>query len=222
MIKSIYHSPVSSFSLCKKLGFTHVNIPLWTFANLDASLSAMTSAHELDLHCIVSQSDPTKNDLKEVFSKDICKQCIAYLVDEPNLHGIKPDNVMSLKEWFKERGYQTMIVLSDIRGYFGYENCADWIGFDYYKDLTISRKLKLWARIKVFQIRNKSKIFAVPAVKPGKIVSQWSFWKDWIGVENFYWYQFYPTQERPPWSDKNLTDDEDLQRSFFLLNNCEK
>ena len=237
-IKSIYHSPVTSFALCKQLGFTHVNLPMWTYAKSLDLQNAISSAHKIGLHCIVSDrilddhkptdrseivrlENESKNRMVSFLPFFHCNEakCLVSLWDEANTRKIHPEFVKKFKSDINVRGYKTICVLGWTESYRGYENCADYIGFNYYKDLTLSRKLILWARIKAFQIRNRSPIVAVPAVKPGKIFDQFDFWQKWIKPDGgFYWFQFFPQQESPPWHDKDVSQDADLQIAFKKIN----
>jgi len=219
LIKSIYHSPHASYGLCKELGFTHVNIPLWTFTNVEQAIISADQARAIGLHCIITPGKDDLSDLKEFFYKALyCPSCIAYLWDEPNLKGIPAKKIKDQTAWFHDQGILTMTVLSPIRSYWGYEDCVDFMGFDYYKEFNLWRKLKLFAKVKEFKDNSPSQFFAVPAVKPGQIQKQFNFWRKWLGMKSFYWYQFFPTQERPRWHDKDVDADESLQAELKKAN----
>lgn len=227
-IRSLYHTPESSFGLCKELKFTHANLTLWTYPDSFAAVRAIGKAHDLGLHCIIS--DRIKDEEKEHYEESMrrvvrflplvdCKEgCLVSVYDEPNSRRIPLKEVLNFASAANRLMIKTICVLGWTEPYCGYENCADYIGFNYYKDLTLLRKFNLWARIKTFQIRNRSPLVAVPAVKPGKIISQAKFWKEWIGIENFYWYQFHPQQETPPWTTLSVDELPDVMNDLRRLN----
>ena len=221
-MKAIYHTPRSSFELCKDLGFTHVNLTLWTYLNLTEAKDAWDYAHSLGLHAIISESadivsGPSIVELLRAVHG--CPSCIIYMSDEPNRRKILPQIIASASRVYQGLGWKTLCVLSDIGGYGGYENCASFIGFVNYEDLTFWRSLKLWAKIKMFQIKNRSSIIAVPPIKPRFILPHFDWWQKWIKPYGFYWFQFHPQEEIPPWASTSVSKLPEVKIVLKIINN---
>jgi len=214
-IRGIYHTSPSHFKLVKELNFSHANLMLWNFPSAAKAVEAYYQAHDLGLHTIISGK--FMNEFLEELTMP-CSQCLLSTHDEPNLKGTPASTIKNLRIIYNQQGWRTLCVLSWIRSYKGYENCADYIGFDYYKDLNFWRELKLTMRIHWFNRPNggnKSPIVAVPAVKPGKICYQFSFWSTL--TDNFFWYQMHPQQEDPPWHNRGVDQDPALQEELKNL-----
>lgn len=236
-VKALYHTPESSLKLLKSLGFTHWNLTLWNYPDLESAVKAHQHGHDEGLHAIVSDQivnedwiESKKRTMKAIFHMR-CKaiECIAYLYDEPNVRGIHPSTVNVFNKDARDIGYRTACVLGWTKSYRGYWNCADYIGFNFYKTLTLSRKISLAARIKAFQLTHKTFIWAVPAVKPGIILGQFDFWQKWIKPNGYYWYPYTCDQEgeRFPdgtiipgtqWASKDFSQLSGVQHSFGRIN----
>ena len=214
IIRGLYHTPLSSLELCKDMGFTHTHLLLENGMGEEF----YAKAHALGLHCLISEGKVGMTLVQFLAGREPCPECLIAMPDEPNLRNIKPQVVKAISDTFRALGWQTFCALSFIRSYRGYENVASHIGFSQYEDWTTWRRLKMLVRLELFRIKSKAKILAIMPVKPGKLVGHWRWWVKWIKPDGVMWYSATPTQESPPWSDKDLIDDIDSQHLLKSFN----
>jgi len=199
-MKAIYHIPPSQYALAKSLGFTHVNIYWDATAGYANSELRLTQAREHGLKVILALDflNDLAGALQFLNQADLFSTDLIYLPDEPNLCAIKPQDLLLLKYKILQINpcLQTLVVLSWIHPFAGYENCADVVGFDFYKRLYEASALALPFRIEAFRAKHCGKICGVPAVKysPAHVRNQIWYWR-LQGIRDLYWYPWTCSQE---------------------------
>ena len=217
MIKAIFHAHSGTYSMVKKLGFTHVEIArnAWP-GSYDLMKTAILSAHSQGLNVIVEPwtYGPNKEFLCNkglAFLKEI--QPILYAddlimgPDEPNLNNIGPYEIAVLNQDIKHiLPNKTLITLSSIKSFQAYANTVDIIAVNYQGRMAdLFRVIKLSFQLLAFRIIHLGEVWGVPSIKigPSHIRGQKVFFNI-LGIENLFWYSF--SLDGGKWSPDGKTD----------------
>ena len=221
MIKGIFHC--SDFHLAKDMGFTHVEVS-YTAGRGHGSYPAMSrairEAHDLGLGCMIA---PFNHDMINVSeglnfldSVTINLGDFVALSDEPNDRWIHPHDIRKLNDAVKKKyNLRTAITLTCANNALNYANTCDILMPDFYRKMTWYRAIPLACKIKRLQKLHDGKIIAVLPIRysPAQIKKHHEFW--WkLGIWNQFWYSATPTQEKPPWADKDLADHEEFKAAI--------
>src|SRR3990167_3219102 len=218
-IRGIYHVWPENYQLIKDLGFTHAGVSQDYPQDHELFFRCVQEAHLLGLHVIIAPKfyvyDKASgiwvsrvSEAKELLEKlkhELCRRCLVYLPDEPNLsrEAMTPDLMLALHTLSKQIVFQcdTVMVLGWTRSYEGYQNISNIVGFDYYKPFwpDLWTLAKLIAKVKWFQASHGGQVMAVPGIKynAAHIKRQAKFWKV-MGINDFFWYSATPNEEMPP------------------------
>ena len=227
-IKAIYHPSSDYYPLCKRLGFNTVEVGVGAWPGSIGLLDdAINTAHSIGLDCLIDLGleKHHKDSIQWIkTSKAINYDDIIMLYDEPNLKNIRPAVVKYAREYV--RVYlpynRTLISLSPIRGFFGYENLVDIVGFSWYKRWSGDPwgLIKLIVKIKLFKRNHSGQAVAIPGIRysPDYVKKQKLFWDNIIGVDGYAWYSFTPSEEKPPWFNEDLNNLSAMQAALLKVN----
>ena len=206
-INAIFHCYKTNFPKAKELGFSHVEISLEQYGwDFDKMIGAFNEAHSLQLHSIVNLKD-MKYEFFNGYTK--CPECVL-LWDDANLDEKEP--ISSIKEKLaylkKETSMKTMITISYIRSFRGFENVADLAApYIYSPHSDIWRRWKHTLKLKCFMRKSKSKLIAlcpiglemklvdkkrIPHVWSNDVIEMWKKFDWWMGFkpEGWAWYSW--------------------------------
>ena len=194
-----------------------VSVNAWPGNFQTRMMDAIRTAHEMGIKCIIDPGFERQNEAFDLLAKIkeyLDPNDIIYLPDEPNrkitqtgmfrdhssseslkemtvkIPRMRENRLYFIREDLRKIGIlnKTMVVLSDIASYWGYNNSADIIGFDFYKPSMFKLYKHLILKVWPFLQFNKTELIAVPAIRsPEYIIAQWKAWKR-FGFHNFFWY----------------------------------
>lgn len=214
MIRGLYHPSPVDYSFYKSIGFTHMEVSVNAYpGNSEKLQETLDRVHFAGLFGIVDFG--MFNDQNKAI--EFLKNChlhdedILMICDEPNIKNIPPGSIVMANGLLNKicPRNKTMITLSWIKDFHGYDDVCNFIGLDYYKSFYDLWSLAVFTiKVKLFESKNHaSQIVAVPAIRfsPGHIKRQSWYWRNILGTRNFIWYSATPDQENPPWADFDLS-----------------
>ncbi|MEK7113053.1 MAG: hypothetical protein AAB875_07125 [Patescibacteria group bacterium] len=225
-IRGIFHPSSSDYPLVKSLGFSHIEIAVGAWpGRLDLMNDAINKAHATGLSVIIEPGlfKDLYASIKFLQDAPIKPGDIIMLADEPNLFGMPPALIIQAHISVKEilPNNDTMISLSWVKSYSGFENSCDIVAFDFYRKFfpDLWTTAKLIAKVQWFKAAHGGQVMAIPGIKYGAahIKRQAKFWK-LLDIKDFFWYSFTPDQEVPKWFDKDLAGLTEIQKALSEVN----